>query len=112
MTYEDAVAAKAELDRAVALYREDPRFRAMAQSTVSLVMGEHGPVDPGRADREAHDIALTVAITMLARVYWEDAEIADLRRERDMYKQAAEKFINVSPLPAFLAPISPGSVRP
>jgi hypothetical protein len=99
MTYEEATQAKAEIDEAVKLYRADPRFRVMAQSTVSLVMGDHGPVDPEQANREASEIALTVAVTMLARIYWRDAEIGRLKAERDAYKRAAETSLLISPTP-------------
>lgn len=103
MTYEEAAQAKAEIDAAVTLYRQDPRFRAMAESTAHLVVNEYGPLDMDEPARSAHRIALTAALTMLARVYWRDAEIAALKHERDRYKTAAERLVSIAPTPLFVA---------
>lgn len=102
MTYEEAAQAKAEIDAAVALYRQDPRFRAMAVSTAHLVVDEHGPIDLSDPEREAYRIALTSALTMLARVYWRDEEIARLKHERDLYKQGMEQLVLTRPTPKWM----------
>ncbi len=85
------------MERAFASYQKDRRFRAIAQSVAMDVMADHGPVDPDDADRDAHDIALTVAVRMLQRIFEEDAELMAMRMERDRYREIAENALLVSP---------------
>jgi hypothetical protein len=94
---------EADWKRARESYDKDSRFRMLAMSCVSRVMSDHGPVDPERADREAHDIALAATALLLQRIYEDDAELRATREERDRYKQLAEKAFLVSPItPIFL----------
>ena len=89
--------------RAIDSYQNEARFRALAQSIVARVTSEHGPVDPERADAEAHEIAVKVAVLMLQQIYDEDAELNALRVERDAYKNAALKYAEMAPLRPFVA---------
>lgn len=45
-----------EIDEAFKASERDARTRMLIMSCVVHAVEEHGPVDPGRAEREAHDI--------------------------------------------------------
>lgn len=87
---------------AIERYSTDRRFRAVAQSIVSRVMIEHGRVDSERADRDASDIAIKVAVPLLETVFEEDAELNAMRHERDTYRKLAEDALRIAPMPSFL----------
>lgn len=93
-------------------YKNDIRFRQMAQAMVYNAMYEHGPVDPEKAERDAHDIALTACVNMLELVYQEDAELGRLRMERDRYRKAVETYVVSTPLPMFLRQPEPLAEQP
>ena len=84
---------------AIDRYRNDARFRALAMSTVSRAMHDHGRVDPYKADRDACDIATTACVVLLETIFQEDAELNAMRRERDEYKKIAERALALSPIP-------------
>lgn len=83
-------------------YRNETRFRAYVQSIVARVMKDHGPVDPEKADRDAHDIALTVGAMMVETMFQEDGELANLRLERDALRELLEKQVGLSLAPPML----------
>jgi hypothetical protein len=88
------------------LWERDARFHALALSAVAKALRKHGPIDPERAEREAHDIAIDAVVNVLASVYTDDAEISALRMERDAYKEQALKFATLGPLPPIIIPSS------
>ncbi len=60
--------------RAFESYRRDARFNALVQSTVARVMQSRRPINPERAEADAHDVGLEVAALLLQTIYEEDAE--------------------------------------
>lgn len=86
-----------DLEEAVKLYRDDRRFRAMAQSCVAASMVDHGEINITHPERDAYEIALSSAVLMAARIYWQNSEIMALRAEVQSYKDALEKYISLSP---------------
>jgi hypothetical protein len=89
--------------RARAAYERYPRFRMLVQSTVAHEINKHGPIDPDRAMRAAHDIATAVGATLLQRIYENDAELAEQKAMADHYRKIAEEALAVRPMPVFLA---------
>jgi hypothetical protein len=83
--------------RAMDQFQRDRRFQMIAQSCAAFALEAHGPVDPERADQEAHDIALAATVMLLQRVYTEDAELLTLRLERDHYKELVEEVLVLIP---------------
>ena len=77
--------------------RNDPRSRALVDSTVSFALSQAGQPDDNPA-RYAYDVATIAAMTMLARVYDEDGEIAHLRREIEVYRNNASRMAKLSPV--------------
>lgn len=65
---------------------KDARMRALAQSCVAFAMQEHGPIDPERAQSEAHDVASLAAHLLVSRIYTEDSELRDLKEENECLK--------------------------
>jgi hypothetical protein len=90
--------------RASERYRRDHRFHAIAQSVVTSVLREHGPVDPERADRDAYDIAIKVAAMVLETVFRDDAELNAQRAIADQYKKLALESLGFRPMPPLIAP--------
>lgn len=95
-----------EPTEALRLSEKDARIRALIYATVAFVLNDHGPVDPERADREAHDIALATATILAKRIYDGDAELHALRAERDLYKDITERGLMLS-RPALIVATSP-----
>ena len=95
---DDRETASAQMLSAVESYRKDARFHAIALSCVAAALRDHGRVDPERADRAAHDIALAAVVLLLQRVYTEDAELAAMRIERDYYKKLAMEGLLSRPI--------------
>ena len=87
---------------AMQLWERDNRFRMIVQSSVVAAMDKHGRVDPERADREAHDIALEAGILIATQILEGDAELKAARMERDHYKALAERAIRLSPSPPMI----------
>lgn len=83
-------------------YMRDVHFRHHVQAITARVMQDHGPVDPEKADRDAYEIALRVATTMLETMYAEDGRLAQLRRETDDLRRLIEKQVSWSMLPMFM----------
>ncbi len=87
---------------AMRLWERDNRFRMIVQSSVVAAMSKHGPVDPDRADREAHAIALEAGILIATQILEGDAELKVARMERDHYKALAERALRLSPSPMMI----------
>lgn len=90
--------------RAIDAYNKEARFRMMVQSVVAFAMNERGPVDPDRADADAHDIATLAAVTLLQRIYDEDAELSALRQHNAVLTKMVEELSIFSPPKVLLAP--------
>lgn len=90
---------------------DDPRFRGLVDSCVSMARHEYGPVDPEYADRAAYEHATFAAAMLLARVYDEDGELAAMRAERDYWRDMAEKW-SVRTMPSIIIPAGSVSNRP
>lgn len=82
--------------QAIKSFENDARFRAIAYSVVARAMADHGPVDPERADADAHDIALKVAVLIQQQILDGDAELVATRAERDAYKKLALEINTLS----------------
>lgn len=82
---------------AIEAYSKEARFRYTVQAVVGAVMQDFGPVDPKRADADAHDIAVSVGALLYQRIYDEDSELNALKIERDHYKRLAEIVLTLTP---------------
>ena len=89
--------------RAMDAYQNEARFRAMAQSCVALAMKECGPVDPERAEADAYDIAVLATMTLLQRIYDEDAELRNLRAH-NAHLEKLVKELNATATVSFKIP--------
>lgn len=87
---------------AVEAYHRDQRFRSIVQQIVAYALNKHGPVDPERADREAHDIAQDVCAMLLRAIYEEDAELRAVGAERDRFRKIAEDALGLMPPRLFI----------
>jgi translation elongation factor EF-Ts len=85
-------------ETAIERYQRDNRFRTTVVSLVNYAMNKHGPIDPHKPERAAHDIAMDVATILLQTLYEEDGECARLRVEADAYKKIAEESIGLRPM--------------
>ncbi len=83
--------------RAFESYRRDARFNALVQSTVARVMQSRRPINPEKADADAHDVGLEVAALLLQTIYEEDAELNQLKAQVEIYRDAYEKVMLLSP---------------
>jgi hypothetical protein len=86
-----------DMNRAIAQYRTDQRFRAITDSVVYRALSDHGPINPERATRAVHDIATTIAALLLQQIYEGDAELGAMRAERDRYRELAEAALLTVP---------------
>lgn len=89
-----------DMNRAIAQYRTDQRFRAITDSVVYRALQDHGPINPERATRAVHDIATTIAALLLQQIYEGDAELGAMRAERDRYRELAERALAAAPTTA------------
>jgi hypothetical protein len=89
--------------RSVEAYRKSMPFARRIDSIVAYVMQQHGPVDPHKADRDAHRIAQDVAAMLLQAIYEDDGEIRNLKAETDAIRQAYEKWAVMQPMPIFIS---------
>lgn len=105
--YQDAVKEAERLKEAAKLFRSDPRFRALVDSTVAEAFNEHGRIDPDRPERDAHSIATWASALLLARIYEQDAELKAMRAERDGFRTLAENAFNSLPRPLTWTPPKP-----
>lgn len=83
-------------------YRKDVRARALVMQAVATAMRDFGPVDPERADQDAHDIALRATAHLIGMIYESDAELFAAHAERDHYKALAERALMLTPSPPFV----------
>lgn len=87
------------------LYRKDARVRVLIDSSVSMARHIEGPVDPEKAERDAHYLAQRACALLAARIFHEDAELAAMREERDRYRKLAVDTLATTPKPMFM-PVS------
>lgn len=102
--YRDMEAEVERVKKAAHQFRNDPRFRALVDSTVHEAFTEHGRIDPERPERGAHEIATWAAALLLARIYEQDAELRAMREERDRFRTLAENAFLAAPRPPILWP--------
>ena len=100
--YRDAVKEAEQVKAAAEQFRNDPRFRALVDSTVSEAFHQHGRLNPDTVERDAHDIATWASALLLARIYEQDAELRAMREERDSYKALAEHGLKLTPPPRWV----------
>lgn len=94
--------------RAIERYRNDARFRAVANYIVHRAMKEHGRIDPEYADEAAFRIAERATVLLLETIFENDAELKAQRELADHYKKMAEGALMITPLPGpFLAKHQP-----
>jgi hypothetical protein len=101
-SFVEVVAKEKLLERAHSFYRADPRARALADSCTVLALTNYGEIDPEDVRRAAREIAFEAAMFTITRIYFEDAEVAALRAERDRWKEIAERAVMISS-PAFVS---------
>ena len=105
LTFDSAKRHAEHIDKtAMEIWQRDRRLHAIVLSSVASAMQEHGPVDPERADRDAHDIALKAALLAVTRIVEEDAELKHARMERDAFRKLAEETISLSPMRPIVFP--------
>lgn len=98
MDYEQANQYREAIEKAATeLYRNDIRTRQLIDSCVGMGRADVGPIDPGRAERDAADIAIRACALLAARIFYEVGELKAARAERDHYKKAAEESLHLSP---------------
>lgn len=95
--FQEAKNARETLAQAADMYRKDRRFKMLIDSTVSDVICEHRLPETGNPCQLAQDVAMDVAAMILARIYHEDAEIREIRMERDYYKNQCLDILKVVP---------------
>jgi hypothetical protein len=93
----EQIMTAAEIQKHFDRIAKDARMRALAQSCVALAMQEYGPVDPERADRDAHDIASLAAHLLVSRIYTEDSELRGLKEENERLRQMAFETARTTP---------------
>lgn len=99
----DGVAdAEAKLKEAMLRMHQDPCWRAVIMSCVACAMNDRGPVDPERADRDAHDIAIEAVTRALAMLIEGDSALKTLQAERDHYRDMAIHMAHLAPPPRFI----------
>lgn len=76
--------------RSVDAYRKSAPFARRVDAIVAHAMQENGPIDPDRAERDAHRIAQAVAAMLLQAIYEDDNELRNLKAERDAMFKLAE----------------------
>jgi hypothetical protein len=97
MTYEEA-------QKFFERTEKDARMRMLAQACVAFAMQERGPVDPERADRDAHDIASLAAHLLVSRIYVEDTELRQLKEENERLRDQIFEAARTTP-PKLVLPL-------
>jgi len=93
-------------ERAIDAHRRDMRFRVMVQHIVHEAMQRRGIFNADELTYRPGDIARMfedVAAQVLQMVYEEDAEIAQLKRERDQLMKIAEESVALRPMAPIIA---------
>jgi hypothetical protein len=86
------------IGRALELRRREARARQLADLAVALAMDERGG-EPTRNPRAyAHDVALLATTILIDQIYREDAELAALRQELELYRERALDLANLAPV--------------
>lgn len=99
--FEQARAARENLEKVWRKYRDDYRFQYLRNAMVSMALESVRDIepDPDRLDRDRYEVATRAASLVLAQIYEGDAEIVMLRAQVAQYKKIAEDLISLSPMP-------------
>jgi hypothetical protein len=107
----DKIPTADEIRKSFERLQKDVRMRAIAQQAVAWAMDEHGPINPEKAQREAHDIASLAAHFLVSRIFIEDAELRELKAENERLRELAFVAGAARPVQHFFA-VDGGSETP
>lgn len=78
-------------------HERDRRLKMVADSVSAEVMNIACQPDPDDWRKGVHDIVKLTAVTVIKRLYDDDAELRALRAERDHYRKVAERALLTAP---------------
>lgn len=90
-----------EMTAAIKLREKDMRARRMADSCVAMALEElrnEVPDDPRDCRQYAARVAQLATALLVSGIYINDGEIAELKRERDHYRDMALQTSRLTPL--------------